>query len=133
MGLFPYVSGWLAAALLGGASALALLRVYRRRTSHSPWRWPHAHNRLGAAAAAVGLTHGLLSVTRATLPLPAALGLWIASLAAVVLVWEAVVGLLLTSAASASRRPLRWRHRWLMGALVVLVSIHVILAGPWPR
>jgi len=132
--LFTYGSGWLAAALLAAAiSAAGLTRVLRRPHAPAAVGWLRSHNGLGAAAATLGVVHGLGSITRAQLSLGADVGLWVASAAMALLVWEAVLGLLLSAPGTPQRHRLRRRHLALMVALVVTVTAHVLLNGPVPR
>src|SRR5579883_2527649 len=132
--LFAYGSGWLAAALLASTIGLAGLRSLLHR-----WRqpvatgWLRAHNWLGAAATTLGVGHGLGSITRAQLPAGAEVGLWAASFAMGLLVWEAVLGLTLSAAGPPQRRRLRRRHLAMMLVVVALVALHVALDGPLPR
>ena len=133
MTLFTYGSGWLGAALLAAAVAVAgLTRVLRRQHGPAAPGWLRSHNGLGAAAATLGVVHGLGSVTRAQLPLGAEVGLWVAGAAMALLVWEAVLGLLLSAPGTPHRDRLRRRHLALMVALVVMVTVHVLLNGPVP-
>ena len=134
MTLFTYGSGWLVAAFLAAAIAAAgLTHELRRRHGPAAAGWLRSHNRLGVAAATLGVVHGLGSVTRAPRPLNAEVGLWVASAAMALLVWEAVLGLLLSAPGTPHRDRLRRRHLALMVALVVTVTAHVLLNGPVPR
>ena len=134
MTLFTYGSGWLVAAFLAAAIAAAgLTHVLRRRHGPAAAGWLRSHNGLGAVAATLGVVHGLGSVTRAPLPLGAEVGLWAASAAMVLLVWEAVLGLLLRAPGTPHRDRLRRRHLALMVALVVTVTAHALLNGPVPQ
>jgi hypothetical protein len=74
----------------------------------------------------------LVRVTRAQLLFGAEVGLCAASAAMMLLVWEAVLGLLLSAPCPAQRHRLRRRHLVLMAALVMLVTVHVQLNGPVP-
>ena len=134
MTLVTYGSGWLAAALLAVAILAAGLTFVRRRASTRPTTgWVRAHNWIGGAAATVGITHGMLSVTRDQLAVGAEIGLWVASAAAALLIWEAGLGVLLSAPHTPHRARLRRRHLAIMLALVVAVTVHVVLNGPVPR
>jgi threonine/homoserine/homoserine lactone efflux protein len=90
---------------------------------------PGPHYLLGYAATAIGIGHSFLSLSRASLPAPAVAGLWLASLAALLLVAQALVGRALRAAA---RKRDRYRriHLVLTGALLVLIALHAALNGP---
>ena len=134
MTLFTYGSGWLVVAFLAAAIAAAgLTHQLRRRHRPAAAGWLRSHNGLGAAAATLGVVHGLGSVTRAQLPLSAEVGLWAAGAAMVLLVWEAVLGLLLSAPGTPHRDRLRRHHLALMVALVVTITVHVLLNGPVPQ
>lgn len=134
MTLFTYGSGWLAVVFLAAAIGMAgVTRALRRPHGPATSGWLRSHNALGAAAAALGVVHGLGSVTRAQLPLGAEVGLWVASAAMIMVVWEAVLGLLLIAPGTLQRHRLRQRHLALMLALALMVTVHVVLNGLVPR
>lgn len=87
------------------------------------------HYLLGYAAAAIGIVHSFVSISRAPLPAAAVAGLWLASLALVVLVAQVLVGRALREAARHRDRYARI-HLLLTGALLLLVAVHAALNGP---
>jgi uncharacterized membrane protein len=121
-----YVTGWLAVTLLvAGVLAPLLVRLLRRREPRRPaWRW---HYRLGWAAAAVAAVHTVVSITRGAVPVPAEIGLWVASAAAVLIGLEVALGRSLLVPRVVSRRRLRRDHLLLTEVIVTLVAVHVIL------
>jgi MFS family permease len=121
-----YGTGWLAVALLvAGVLGPWLVRLLGRREPRRPaWRW---HYRLGWAAAAVAAVHTVVSITRGAAPLPAEVGLWVASAAAVLIGLEVALGRSLLVPRVASRRRLRRDHLLLTEVIVTLVAVHVIL------
>jgi hypothetical protein len=88
---------------------------------------------LAYAAGAVGIAHSVLSISRAPRPAAAEAGLWMASLAALLLVVQLVLGSRLREPAVAGRPRLRRAHLWLMVAVLGLVALHVLLDGALPR
>ncbi len=123
----PDLSGWLAALALLATAALPLLRRLRRSPSGGTWPpWYASHFWLGRLAAAAGVLHCLASVRTGSLPTPAEVGLWLASLAAALLVLEALVGSSLRRRARG--RPARRRlHLWLLALIALTGGLHVLL------
>jgi hypothetical protein len=121
--LLTFATGWLAVTLLVVGvlipSAGRLLR--RRRPGRSFWR---SHYRLGWAAAAVAVLHTVVSITRGGVPLAAEIGLWVASVAALLVGAEIVLGWTLVAA---RRKRLRRNHLVLTPVIGTLVVLHVIL------
>ncbi|HLH68388.1 MAG TPA: hypothetical protein VKY90_05025 [Candidatus Dormibacteraeota bacterium] len=134
--LVTYGTGWLAAAALACTVplplSLDLLRRLRRPVARVVERRLHLHYRLGGTAAALGVLHGLLSITRARLPIGAEVGLWLACGAAVALVFTAALGTGLRTLGGIERERARRRHLALFVAAVVLGGLHVLLNGPLP-
>lgn len=91
------------------------------------------HYVLGYGAALIGTVHGFLSISRARLPAGAEAGLWLASVAAVLVVAEAVVGRSLLRPGLRRRLRIRYIHLALMGGALVLIGLHAYLNGAWPR
>ncbi|HZU18817.1 MAG TPA: hypothetical protein VFD01_19735 [Candidatus Dormibacteraeota bacterium] len=134
--LVVYGTGWLATAALACAVplplALELLRRLRRPAARALERRLGLHYRLGGAAAALGVLHGLVSITRAPLPAGAEAGLWLACGAAVALAFAAALGAGLRHLGGAERERARRRHLALFATAVVLGGLHVALNGPLP-
>src|SRR5579884_2595342 len=124
--LVAYGTGWLA------APSLALLRRLHRPAARALERRLRPHYRLGGTAAALGVLHGLVSITRAPLPAGAEAGLWLACGAAVALVFAAALGAGLRALGGIERERARRRHLALFVAAVVLGGLHVLLNGPLP-
>jgi hypothetical protein len=124
--LLTYVTGWLAVTLLvAGVLIPSGARLLARREPRRPmWRW---HYRLGWAAAAVAAVHTVVSITRGAVPLPAEVGLWVASAAAVLVGVEVVLGRTLLAPRVVSRTRLRRDHLVLTPVIGTLVAVHVIL------
>jgi thiosulfate reductase cytochrome b subunit len=57
-------------------------------------------------------------------------GVWIATIALVVILWQISVGLLLRETAQANRRTLRRLHFWTMALVAGLIVIHIALNRP---
>ena len=69
----------------------------------------------------------MVSITRGAVPLPAEIGLWVASAAAVLIGLEVALGRSLLVPRVVSRRRLRRDHLLLTEVIVTLVTVHVIL------
>lgn len=104
-----------------------------RRRLHRPVRSLRPHYVLGYAAAGLAIAHSVLSISRRQVPPAAEVGLWLGSVAALVIVVQVVTGRGLRDVAAAARGRLRTIHLVLMGAVLVLVALHVALNGPLPR
>jgi hypothetical protein len=133
--LVAYTTGWLAAAAIASALPIPLGLAALRRLRLPSTRLRRRlglHYRLGAAAALLGVLHGLVSITRAPLPAPAEAGLWLACAAAVAVVFVALLGTRARDASGGERDAARRRHLALVLAMIVLVGLHVALDGPLP-
>lgn len=96
------------------------------------WRL-RPHYVLGYTAAAGALTHSVLSITTRDLPPAAQAGLWLASVAAALVVAQALVGRSLRNPAATDRGRRRALHLTLLGCILLLVGLHAALNGPLPR
>jgi hypothetical protein len=134
--LVTYGTGWLAAAVLVLTVplplSLDLLRRLRSPVTQRVQRWLGLHYRLGGAAAALGVLHGLLSITRARLPPGAEAGLWLACATAVLLIFTAALGSTLRGLDGLQRQRIRRRHLALFALAAVLGGLHVAFNGPLP-
>lgn len=90
------------------------------------------HYVLGYAAIALGLAHSVLAITRRPLPPAAEAGLWLGSLAALLLVAQLLLGRGLREPALPGRARARRAHVWLMAAILALVALHAVLDGGLP-
>jgi hypothetical protein len=126
-------TGWLSAGLIAAAIPGPLLnyvfRRWRRRAPGWLYRW---HYGLGTSAAAVAMVHTVVSLTRTPLPVPAEVGLWLASAAAALVVGEAVLGVTMRGMGGAELVRARRYHLAIMAALVVAVGLHAVLNGGLP-
>lgn len=131
--LLLYGTGWVSAALIATAVPGPLLsRLLRARGRRPPaWlqRW---HYGLGTSAAVAAMVHTLVSLTRARLSPSAELGLWLASVAAALVVGEAVLGATMRGTGGAQLARARRYHLAIMVFLVLTVTLHALLNGPLP-
>ena len=131
--LVTYGTGWIAAFLLLGALTMPLVMWLRGLVGKAlPRRWLRPHYWLGTAAASAGVGHCFLSITRARLPIGPEFGLWLASAAAVVIVFEAFIGRALRDPGAINRQRTRQYHLGFMLALLISGGLHVLLNGPLP-
>src|SRR5438105_14866231 len=132
------LSGWIAAVLIGADIVLPYLLRRSRLTNllrlnpqmHSkPYLqrlWPHYW--LGYLLLGISILHsfvpidGLMSETNDT-------GLWLATVALVLLCIKRMVGLILKDFQTQERKVLRDWHYWMMVLVVCLVSAHIWLNG----
>ena len=96
------------------------------------WRL-RPHYVLGYTATAGALTHSVLSITTRPLPPAAQTGLWLASVAAALVVAQVLVGRSLRDPSPAGRARRRAVHLTLLGCILALVGLHAALNGPLPR
>ena len=57
-------------------------------------------------------------------------GLWLATVALLVMLWQIAIGLLLRNPTQSNRRELRRAHFWTMASMAVLVVMHIVLNRP---
>jgi hypothetical protein len=124
------LSGWAGVMLVGSGLAMPyLLRgVSRAKTPYLRRLWPHYW--LGYLALLVSSAHAWLAMrsgnTRGINPS----GIWIATIALLIMLWQIAVGLLLRDPAQSSRRTLRRIHFWTMTLVAGLIVVHIALNRP---
>ena len=89
--------------------------------------WPH--HGLGYLLVLFCTAHAWLSMQHGGMRQANIAGLWAATLAFLLLVFQAALGMLLRDPALPTRKLLRSWHYWTMLALVVLIAGHVWLNG----
>jgi len=132
------LSGWFASIAI---AMVALLPYLLRRSALSvrlgvaiardqPYlrrMWPHYW--LAYAATGLSFLHAWVLMSRGRMPRTSSLGLYLATLALVLLFVQIVVGLSLQQPAVAGRSALRQWHFWTMAEVVALVGAHIVLNG----
>ena len=132
--LLVYGTEWLSAALTALAISGPLINRLRARLGLQRVAWLNRwHYWLGASAAIAAMLHVLISVTGAQLAFAAEIGLWLGSVAAALIVIEAVLGATMRGMREPDFGRSRRRHLAIMTALVVAVGLHSVLNGPLAR
>jgi hypothetical protein len=132
------VAGWLAVIFLG---AVAVLPYMLRRSvisvrlgislpSDQPYlqrMWPHYW--LAYAVTALSFLHAWVLMSRGRMIRTSAIGLYLATIALLLLFLQVLMGLALQQKVLAERRSIRTWHFWTMAGVVALVAAHVWLNG----
>lgn len=121
------LSGWAAAMIF--ASGLAMPYLMRRiaggRTPFLRRMWPHYW--LGYLAFVVSFIHSWITMSSGNLKGMSMPGLWLATVALLVMLWQIAVGLLLRNPTQSNRRALRRTHFWTMASVTGLILAHIVL------
>lgn len=127
--LWGALSGW--AAVLIFASGLAMPYLLRRMAGETPYlrrMWPHYW--LGYLAFFVSFAHSWFAMSSGNLRGMNMPGVWLATLALLVMLWQIAVGLLLRNPTQSNRRVLRRTHFWTMASVAGLIVAHIALNRP---
>lgn len=133
---FASLSGWLGTIFIG---AVALLPYLLRRSalglkpamalpSNRPYlerMWPHYW--LAYAATVLCFLHAWIVMSRGRMTRTSSLGLYLATLALLLLFLQVVLGLTLQQRTLAERRVVRSWHFWTMAGVIVLIGSHIWL------
>src|SRR5271167_2888410 len=128
------ISGWVGAILIGAVALLPyLLRRSRISTklgialpSNQPYlrrMWPHYW--LAYAATAFSFMHAWTLMSRRAMPRTNNLGLYLATLALLLLFVQISMGLALQQRSLPERKSVRSWHFWTMTGVIVLVGAHI--------
>lgn len=124
------LSGWAGVLLFG--SGLAMPYFLRRspgaKLPYLRRMWPHYW--LGYLAFFFSLGHAWFAMRSGNLHGMNLSGVWIATVALIVILWQISVGLLLRDPAQSKRRALRRLHFWTMALVAGLIVVHVVLSRP---
>jgi cytochrome b561 len=124
------LSGWIAFLLFAAALALPYL-LRRSRASSRPFLkrlWPHYW--IGYALPGIAFVHAWLPMRTGNLRGMNMAGIWLATAALLLIVWQVAVGCLLRNPLQSSRRFLRAIHFWSMALLAGLIVAHIALNRP---
>ena len=123
-------SGWTGALLFG--SGLAMPYLFRRlpgaKRPNLGRMWPHYW--LGYLALLASFAHAWLAMRGGNMHGMNLTGVWIGTVALVVILWQVGVGLLLRHPVQANRRTLRRLHFCTMALVAGLIVVHVALNRP---
>jgi cytochrome b561 len=123
-------SGWGSVALFGSGLAMPYL-LRRTRGAKTPYlrrMWPHFW--LGYLAFVVSFMHAWLIMRGGNMRGINAAGVWIATVALLIMLWQIVVGLMLRNPSQSNRRALRRTHFWTMTLVAGLIALHIALNRP---
>lgn len=124
------LSGWAGVLLFGSGLAMPYL-LRRSPGSKLPYlqrMWPHYW--LGYLAFFISFTHAWSAMRSGNMRGMNLSGVWIATLALLVILWQIGVGLLLRNPTQSRRRDLRRLHFWTMALVAGLIVIHIVLNRP---
>jgi hypothetical protein len=118
-------SGWAAVLLFGTGVAMPFLLHNSLRSSKPFLRrmWPHYW--LGYLTFFASFAHSWMAMSSGDMKGVDVPGVWIATLALLVILWQVAIGLLLRDPSQSSRRALRRAHFWTMMLVAVLIFVHV--------
>ena len=133
------ITGWIACVLIG--LEILLPYLYRRnrlslwlgsaaRAASAPYLkrlWPHYW--LGYLLLVLGAIHTVVPIEAGHLRQWNITGLWIATVALLLLLLQGALGLWLQDSKLVGRALMRGWHFWLMFGIVLLVGVHVWLNG----
>jgi len=122
------MSGWAAVALFGSGLAMPYLLRRRAKTPYLRRMWPHFW--LGYLAFLVSFAHAWFTMRGGNMRGINAAGVWIATVALLIMLWQVAVGLMLRDPGQSNRRVLRRTHFWTMAMVAGLIVVHVALNKP---
>jgi len=129
--LWTAFSGWGAVILF--ASVLTLPYLLRRTGgATTPYRqplWPHYW--LGYLLPIMAFVHAWLPMSKGDIRGLNVGGLWLGTIALLLMLWQIALGLLLRASSQYGRIALRRTHFWTMATLAALIVAHVALNRPW--
>jgi uncharacterized membrane protein len=117
--------GWLGLLLV--AANVSLPYLLRRGRDYLKQMWPHYW--IGYVLPALALWHAWIPMSKGNLQGMDVTGLWLATVAMLLLAIQATIGLLLRNAAGV-RGTLQRAHFWTMAVIGVLIVTHVVLNRP---
>jgi hypothetical protein len=124
------LSGWAAVLLFGSGLAIPYLfrRVAGAKIPYLRRMWPHYW--VGCLTFVASFAHAWFAMRSGNMRGMNLSGVWIATVALIVILWQIVVGLLLRDPAQSKRRALRRLHFWTMALVAALIVLHVALNRP---
>jgi len=124
------LSGWSGVALFGSGLAMPYLlrRTRGAKTLYLRRMWPHFW--LGYLAFLVSFVHAWFTMRSGNMRGINAAGVWIATIALLIMLWQIAVGLMLRNPTQSNRRALRRTHFWTMTLVAGLIAVHVALNRP---
>jgi cytochrome b561 len=125
--VFTAMSGWLAALLIGTNASLPFLMRATQGVAGLPTLRFRLHYALGVVIPVAALLHAWPSMSTGRMGSFNKAGLFVATAALFVIVYQVGLGVSLYAAKGAARRPVRRAHFWTMALIVLLVTGHIVL------
>ena len=124
------LGGWAGVMLFGAGLMMPyLLRgVSRTNAPYLRRLWPHYW--LGYLALFVSSAHAWLTMRSGNMHGINSSGVWIATIALLIMVWQIAVGLMLRDPTQSNRRTMRRTHFWTMTLVGGLIVMHIALNRP---
>lgn len=121
------LSGWLGVMLFGSGLIMPyLLRgVSGIKTPYLRRLWPHYW--LGYLTLLVSSAHAWLAMRSGNMRGINPTGVWIATIALLIMIWQVAVGLILQDPTQSNRRKLRRIHFWTMTLVAGFIVVHIAL------
>jgi len=124
------LSGWAGVILFGSGLLMPYLlrRVSGAKTPYLRRLWPHYW--LGYLALFVSSAHAWVAMRSGNMRDINSSGVWIATIALLIMLWQVAVGLMLQDPTQSNRRMLRRTHFWTMTLVAGLIVAHIALNRP---
>lgn len=124
------LSGWAGVILFGSGLLMPYLlrRVSGAKTPYLRRLWPHYW--LGYLALFVSSAHAWVAMRSGNMRDINSSGVWIATIALLIMLWQVAVGLMLRDPTQSNRRMLRRTHFWTMTLVAGLIVVHIALNRP---
>jgi hypothetical protein len=124
------LTGWAGVTLFGAGLMLPYLlrRLPGAKAPYLRRLWPHYW--LGYLALLVSFVHAWLAMRGGNMRGINTSGVWIATIALLIMFWQIAVGLMLRDPTQSNRRALRRIHFWTMTLVAGLIVAHIALNRP---
>lgn len=124
------LNGW-AGVMFFGAGLMMPYLLRKLPGAKAPYLrrlWPHYW--LGYLALIVSFVHAWLAMRSGNMRGINSSGVWIATIALLIMLWQVAVGLMLRDPTQSDRRMLRRTHFWTMTLVAGLIVVHIALNRP---
>jgi len=124
------LSGWAGVLLFGSGLMMPYLlrRVSRAKTPYLRRLWPHYW--LGYLALLFSSAHAWLAMRSGNMRGIDSTGVWIATIALLIMLWQIAVGFMLKDPTQSNRRTLRRIHFWAVTSVAGFIVVHIALNRP---
>lgn len=118
--------GWLAVLLLAATVGIPYIARITAPVPNPQRQGMALHFWIGPIVLIMAFVHAWLPMA-AGVARQGLAGIWLATFALLMMVWQVALGLRLRSAGPTQQRSRRKLHFWTMGAIVVLVLAHIVI------